>query len=371
MKQIDLSTGNANPETFPANAFADAAAAVIPSLSDALSVYPGSLGHEGLRRLMAQREFDREGVAIDPETIMLTNGAMQGVTLCAQTLCTGRNPVVVMEEFCYPGTINAFEKLGLQMVGVPLDANGMRADALAETMKALAVHNESPAFIYVLPTYQNPTGAVMSFERRQEIAKIAERHDCVLVEDNCYGDVHFEGDIPPAFYALAPQLRQVYLCSLSKILAPGIRLGYLTATPELFEQLTERRLDAGPNTFAAAVTHAYLRDRLWNHVEAGNRALKTKRDALLASLERHLGNVCTISKPAGGLFVWVGLPDGVDPQLLAAEAEARGVLIMQGASFHVERRKCPFIRLAFGHPDVASIEEGISRLADSIQTVRQ
>lgn len=371
MKPIDFSTGNANPETFPANSFAEAAAAVIPSLSNDLSVYPGNLGHEGLRRLMAQREFDREGVAIDPEAIMLTNGAMQGVTLVAQTLCPGRNPTVVMEEFCYPGTINAFGKLGLRMVGVPMDADGMRADALAETMEALTARDESPAFIYVLPTYQNPTGAVMSVERRREIAAIAERHDCILVEDNCYGDVHFDGDIPPAFYALAPELRQVYLGSLSKILAPGVRLGYLMASPELFGQLTERRLDAGPNTFAAAVTHAYLHDRLWDHVEAVNRALKTKRNVLLSALERHLGNVCSVSRPAGGLFAWVGLPDGVDPEELAAEAEARGVLIMQGASFHVENRKCPFIRLAFGYPDVASIEEGVARLADSIQAVRR
>ena len=297
---------------------------------------------------------------------------MQAVTLVAEALCEGRDDVVVMEEYSYSGTISAYRGLGIEMVGIPIDGQGMRTDALENALLRLRDEGRHPRFLYVLATYQNPTGSVMPLERRFEVLRIAREHRCIVVEDNCYGDVHYEGEKVPALYALDDGPRQVYLCSLSKIFAPGVRLGYLTASsPELFDRIVERRHDAGPNTLASAITAEYLGDRLWEHVEMANRALEEKRDAMLEALETRLGNTCSWSHPPGGLFIWVRLPDGSDVDRIEALAAEREVSFSQGTLFHVEGGGGPFIRLAFGFARVPDIHEGIARLARSIEAAER
>ena len=369
MGPFDFSTGTTNPETFPVETLAKAAAEAIRANAVELNTYPGKLGHIGLRHLMAQREFDREGIQLDTDRIMLINGSMQGVTLLAEALCTPEKNIVVMEEYCYAGTIDAYRSLGVKLVGIPVDGYGMRTDSLEETMMLLSTQGRQVAFIYALPTYQNPTGSVMPKDRRLKLIDIAKRHDCILVEDNCYGDVHFESYAkPPALYSLDDGPNQIYLCSLSKIFAPGVRLGYLTASSQtLFEHLLERRHDAGPNTIAAAITWQYLKDNLWAHCEQANSGLKTKRDSMLKALEYRLGNTCSWSKPAGGMFIWVRLPEGVDPTVLQKLAAKREVSFALGSDFQINGDNIPYIRLAFGFATVENIKEGIARLSTCIE----
>ena len=369
MDPMDFSTGTTNPDTFPTEALAEAAARAVREHAVELNTYPGSLGHEGLRKLMAKRELDREGKELNPERIMLTNGSMQAVTLVAEALCEGRDDVVVMEEYSYAGTIDAYNSLGIEMVGVPIDEYGMRVDALAETLQRLHEENRPPRFIYTIPTYQNPTGAVMPEDRRIELLRLARKYDCIVVDDNCYGDVHFEDTPKPsALYALDDGPNQIYLCSLSKIFCPGVRLGYLTASSQdLFDRLVARRHDAGPNTLAAAITAGFLEDNMWTHCERANIGLKERRDAMLDSLEAEIGGLCTWSRPPGGLFIWVRLPDGMDTDELEALAAKRDVLFAHGWEFHIHAKREPFIRLAFGWGSVADIREGIGRLAWCIE----
>ena len=363
----DFSSGNTNPETYPGEELAAAAARVIPGLAASLNTYPGKLGHEGLRRLLADRESAREGVEVDPDHIVLTNGSMQGVTLVAETFCEGSDDRVLLEELTYNGTIEAYRSLGIEMVGVPVDGNGMRTDRLAELLDEMVREGRPPRFIYTLATYQNPTGAMMPRARRAELLACAKRHGCLVVEDNCYGDVHYDGEKPPALYALDDYPDQVYICSLSKIFAPGVRLGYVVARPPHLDRILARRHDAGPNTLSAAITAEYLAQDLWGHVERANAALKMKRDTMLAALEAHLGNWCSWSRPVGGLFIWVRLPDGIDTDALAAAAADRGVAFKPGSEYHVAGSEVPYIRLAFGYPDVGSIETGVARLGESIR----
>lgn len=370
METISFATGNTNPETFPTQAFAEAAQRAVSGLTVALNTYPGKLGHEGLRRLMAQREMDREGVDVDPEHILITNGSMQAVTLAIEATLTGRHDIVVLEEYCYVGSIRYFESMGIEMVGVPLDDEGMRMDALAATLERLAGEGRKPRCIYTLATYQNPTGAVMSRRRRLELIELARRHDLPVVEDNCYADVHYDGQKQPALYALDPDPRQLYACSLSKIFAPGVRLGYIVARPPMLEKVAARRNDAGPNTLASAITHEYLKDRLWDHIAMANAALKVKRDTMVACLRRELGNECAVSNPPGGLFIWVRLPDDVDPGRLKEIAVGNGVDFAHGSDFHIRRNAGPFIRLAFGYPSVTEIEAGVARLGTSLRAAR-
>ena len=368
MSGYDFGTGNTNPEGFPSEALAAAAARIIPRINDELNQYPGNLGYAPLRQMMVDREAEREGVrCLDPEQLILLNGSMQAITLVAETLCTGRDDVVIMEEHCYVGSIRAYRALGIEMVGLPLDAYGMRMDALADKLAQLHDKGRPPRFIYTLATYQNPTGAMMPKERRLELLALAEQYQCIVVEDNCYADVHFEGDKPPALYTLDDSERQIYICSLSKIFAPGVRLGYLYARPSLLEDLLERRQDAGPNTLAAAITTEYLSTGLWEHIERANRSLKKKRDAMLEALESGVGNTCSWSSPVGGLFIWVRLPDDLDVETFQRLCEERGVVYAPGENFYVKGTPIPYIRLAFGYPTEREIREGISVLGQCIR----
>lgn len=363
----DFGVGTTAPETSPVEELAAAAARVIPRMAVDLCTYPGRYGHEGMRRLFARRESEREGVEVDPEHMILTNGSMQGVTLVAEAFCEGRDDRVLMEEFVYSGTVDAYRALGIEMVGVPVDGNGMRTDRLGEIVDRMVAEKRPPRFIYTLPTYQNPTGAMMPRERRAELLAVAKRHGILVVEDNCYGDVHYEGEKPPALYAMDDYEQQIHLGSLSKILAPGVRLGFILAPPPLLERITARRHDAGPNTLAAAICTEYLGPDLWGHIERANVALKAKRDAMLGALETHLGNHCSWSRPVGGLFIWVRLPDGMDVDELMARAAERGVAFKPGAEYHVDGHKVPWLRLAFGFASVDAIEQGIAEFGKCVR----
>ncbi len=368
---ISFASGNANPETFPAVEFAEVAGDVMRSMAQDLTTYPGSLGHEGLRQLMAMRESQREGVSVDPEHVLITNGSMQAVTLAVETLCRGEDDVVVTEELTYSGSIVAFRSMGIEMEGIPVDGDGMRTDALDACLGRLANQGRTPRCIYTLATYQNPTGAVMPRLRRLEMIEIANGYGVPIVEDNCYGDVHFEGDVEPALYALDESPSMIYLCSLSKIFAPGVRLGYMVARPPMLERVLAKRHDAGPNTLASAITHAYLKDRLWDHVAMANQALKIKRDTMISALRRELGNACSVIRPPGGLFIWVRLPHDVDPGELIERAMEEGVEVVDGSSFHVRNDAGAAIRLAFGFPTVEEIDEGVRRLGVALDKIRQ
>jgi len=366
----DFGSGRSNPETFPVALLQSAASTVIAREIQALNDYPGKLGFEPLRRAMARRESEREGVSVDPDHLMLTNGSMQAVTLCAEALARPGDTVIV-EEYSYPGTLAAYRSLGLKLRGIPLTAHGMDLDVLESELALLARRGRQARFIYTITTYQNPTGFTMPKAERLRLIDIARRFQVPVVEDNCYGDVHYEGPVEPALYALDDDPRHVYLCSLSKILAPGLRLGYLLARPPMLDTFLARRHDAGSNTLAAAVVAELYKDGIREQTEAGNAALKIKRDLVLECLEEELADVCVWSRPPGGLFIWVRLPDDVDRVALLEASQQAGVAYLPGASFHHAGADVPYLRLAFGHLREGQIREGIPLLARCIRTCRR
>lgn len=370
MPIYDFAVGQTNPETFPVDAFKAAAVRAIENEHESFNRYPGGLGHKRLRELMAQREAEREGVEVDPDLIALTNGSMQSVTMVGQALMQERGDVVITEKFTYSGTISAYKGIGLDMVGIEMDEDGMRMDHLEDTLKRLDAEGRRPRFIYTLTNYQNPTGSVMPLERKQELLALARRFDQPICEDNCYGDVHFEGDLVPSLFALDDGPDQIYIGSLSKILAPGIRLGYLHAREPRFSEILKHRHDAGSNTFAAAVAAEFYRDGIGAHCDVANPVLKDKRDLLLAALEAELGDQCVWSKPVGGLFLWIRLPDDIDMAKLVKVAFERGFYFATGQGFNVTGDVVPYIRLAFGHVPDDLIEAGIPVLAGAVREAR-
>ncbi len=366
----DFGVGRSDPATFPTDAIKRAALAAIEREAVEMNNYPGGLGHAGLREAMARRESEREGVAVDPEHIVLTNGSMQAVTLCAEALQEQHGDTVIVEEFSYPGTLSAYRSLKLETVGIPLDAGGMKMDALEAALVRLERENRRPRFIYAITTYQNPTGFVMPASRRLEMIELARRFGIPIVEDNCYGDVHFDGPVEPAIYALDADPNHIYLCSLSKILAPGFRLGYIHARPPMLETILARRHDAGSNTFASAVVAEFYRDGIATHSQATTPPLRRKRDLVCEHLQAAAADICAWSKPVGGIFIWVRLPEDTDLAKLQSLSLSRGINYLPGADFHYRGDEAPYLRLAFGHLPEDRIEAGIPILARCIREAR-
>lgn len=370
MIKYDFAVGQTNPETFPTEAFKAAAVQAIDQEHEAFNRYPGPKGHEGLRKLMAARESEREGVLVDPELLALTNGSMQAVTLVGQALMDAPGDVVITEEFTYSGTISAYKGIGLDIQGVGMDEQGMRMDLLEQTISRLVDEDRRPRFIYTLTTYQNPTGTCMPLARKQTLIEIARRFDIPVVEDNCYGDVHFDGDLVPTMFALDEDPRHIYIGSLSKIFAPGVRLGYLYAKEPMYTRIVSGRHDAGSNYFAAAVLAQFYKQGIADHNAETLPALKRKRDLLLAGFESCLEDTCVWSRPSGGLFAWLRLPADTDMQKLVHLSEENNLFFATGADFHVSKMEKPYIRLAFGHLPDDIIEAGVVLLAEMIQRSR-
>lgn len=366
----NFGAGRSDPSTFPTEALKAAAVRVIEEQAEAITEYPGNLGHEGLRKAMAKREGEREGVEIDPDHLILTNGSMQAVTLTAEALQENHGDTVLVEEFSYPGTLSAYRSLKYDMVGIRLDEGGMRIDHMEKELERLSGEGRLPRFIYAISTYQNPTGFVMPKQRRLEMIELAARYDVPIVEDNCYADVHYEGPIEPAIFALDDSPNQIYLGSLSKILAPGFRLGYIYARPPMLEKILARRHDAGSNYLAAAIAAEFYKDGIEAHANVTNPVLKHKRDLTTGGLEAELDDICVWSNPVGGLFIWVRLPDDVDRPKLYELAQSRGFNYLPGVSFHYQNRNKPYLRLAFGHLSEDQITEGIPVLAQCIREAR-
>lgn len=366
----DFGTGRSDPSTFPTEALQAAAVKVIGEQAEDLTKYPGGLGHAGLRAAMARRESEREGVTVDPDHIIITNGSMQAVTLTAEVLQENKGDTVLVEEYSYPGTLGAYRSLGYDMVGIQLDEGGMRIDHMREELKRLEDEGRRPKFIYAISTYQNPTGFIMPKSRREQMIELAAEYDVPIVEDNCYADVHYEGNIEPALFALDDSPNQIYLGSLSKILAPGFRLGYIYARPPMLEKILARRNDAGSNFLASAIAAEFYKDGIAAHASVTNPVLKVKRDLTVNGLAAEVSDICAWSNPAGGLFVWVRLPEDVDRKKLTEIAAERGVAYLPGVAFHYANRNKPFLRLAFGHLTEEQIVEGIPVLAQCIREAR-
>ncbi|MXX61295.1 MAG: PLP-dependent aminotransferase family protein [Holophagales bacterium] len=366
---IPMRVGMTAPEAFPAAEMAEAAGRAILDIGKDFAFYPGDLGHPGLREVLARREADREGVDFDPDEIALTNGSMQAVTLVGRVLMEGPGDVVITEETTYSGTLGAYRGLGYRLVGVPLDEHGMDIGELRRTLESLTAAGEKPRFIYTLPTYHNPTGAVMPRERRLEMIEAARDFDVLLVEDNCYGDVHYDDAPrpPQSLYALANGEGVVYIGSLSKILGAGVRIGYLLARQPLQQRFLDERFDAGQSTLSSSIVAELLRGRLPAQIERNNAALLPKRDALLGALAEQLGGICTWRKPAGAMFLWVGLPEEVDREALFALSERRGLEYGYGAAYHAGGEDVPFLRLAYACPSSARIQEGVDLLAGCLR----
>jgi 2-aminoadipate transaminase len=362
---FNFGPGNPDPGVFPSEALGEAARRVLARDGEELAHYPDPLGLPALRAVAAERFERNHGVRPPLEDIVITNGAMQGLILSAQGLARPGDSVI-LEEFEYTGTIRVFKQYGLRLVGVPLDDHGMRMDALADVLDSAA---NKPAFIYTTASYQNPTGTTLPGERRRRLLELAREYGLPIVEDDTYGDISFEPLAERAIYSMAEPGEVVYIGSFSKILGPGMRLGFFVAAPSLAARLLAWKIDGGTSALSQMIAAEYFNDNLWAHVEEGRAAVKDKRNVLLDALESEFGNLQGMhwTQPDGGLFVWVKLPDQVDRVRLRELALAHNITYATGQAFHTLEQDVPYLRLAFGWIEREEIPAGVRLLAECVR----
>jgi 2-aminoadipate transaminase len=362
-RSFNFGPGNPDPGVFPSRELAAAAQRVIEREGHELAHYPEQLGLPELRAVAAERFERNHGTRPPLEDIFITNGAMQALQLCALGLAQPGDSVV-LEEFEYSGTIRVFKQFGLQLVGVPLDDQGMRVELLPDV---LAQHK--PTFIYTTASYQNPTGTTMPAARRERLTQLAQQHGVPIVEDDTYGDISFEPQAERAIYTMAEPGTAVYIGSFSKILGPGIRLGFMIAPQPLQAKLLACKTDGGTSALSQMIAAEYFREHLWSHVEEGRQAVKEKRNVLLDALEVEFGGIDGMrwTQPDGGLFVWISLPEQLDRTRLQELATSRNITYATGQAFHADGHDVAYMRLAFGWIEREDIPVGVKLLAECVR----
>ncbi len=325
----------------------------------------GPQGYRALREFVAAKLKARAGLACSADEILITSGSLQALEL-VNALLLEPGDTVIVEAATYGGALMRLRKLGVAYVGVDLDQDGMRPEALAQVLEELEGRKQKAKFIYTIPTVQNPTGTVMSLKRRQALLELARAHDVPVFEDDCYADLLWQGPRPPAIRALDDGGGQVIYCgSFSKSIAPALRLGYIVADWPVMSRLLPLKTDGGTGALEQMVLAEYAGDRFDNHVAALQHTLRGKCDTIMAALEEQFGATAEFTAPLGGIFIWITLPDEVDTNQLAQAALAEGVALNPGAEWMADaaagRRR---LRLCFANPSEDSIRDGVARLAE-------
>jgi len=366
-----FTAGRPDPSSVPVEGFIAAASRILPQLRDQMILYPRERGYLPLRQIAARRFADREGVSLPVDNVAITCGSSQALALIGYRFIRPGTRVIT-EELTYMGTLRTFRGMGAQIVGVPLDErDGLDMVSLEATLKELADQGHKPAFIYTIATNQNPTGAILSMPRRQRLIELAQEHEILIVEDDCYGDLIVdEVKVPPALWTMDDSHSVIYVGTFSKILGPGMRLGYLCAPDRYFDDLVANRYDGGTSTLAACLVAEYLKDNLWPHIAQCNRLLQEKRDAILVALERFMGDIATWTRPRGGLFVYIKLPENTDMARLRARATRLELDYTEGQTFDTRGRELKAIRLSYAHVPVSDIHEGVRLLAGCVRAAQ-
>ncbi len=367
--------GHNDPASTPVAALRAAADAVLAREGRTLATYgleSGPLGYRPLRDFLAGKLARHAAIAAQADDILITSGSLQGLDL-VNALLVAPGDTVLIEEDCYGGTMTRLQRAGANIVGVPQDAAGMRTDALAATLHRLKNAGIRPKYLYTIPTVQNPTGSVMPLERRRELLALAMAAGIPVVEDDCYADLVFSGGVrPPAIAALAREADwhgAIHLGSFSKSVAPALRVGFLVAGWDIMSRLLALKQDAGSGALEQMVLAEFCAEHFEAHLTALRTALAAKAAALVAALAEHFGTAAEFVEPAGGIFLWVTLPEGVDTSRLAEVAAKSGIAFNAGAEWSVTppERARRRLRLCFANPSVDVIRAGVAELATVCQ----
>jgi len=365
--KYDFTGGNNDPDALPLDGLIAAADAVLRREGRTLSTYglnSGPQGYRALRDFLAGKLKTDAGIGCSADDILITSGSLQALDLVNNTLLA-RGDTVIIEEDCYQGSINRLLKLGVTPVGIPLDCEGMRIDALEAALADLKRKGIRPKYIYTIPTVQNPTATVLPLARRAALLRLAADYGVPVFEDDCYADLMWSGQRPPALYGLSDQGNVIYIGSFSKTIAPALRVGYIVAPWTILSRMLAIKTDAGSGALEQMVLAEYCTAHFAKHVPLLRKSLRAKLVTLMEALKEQFGTAAEFDDPQGGIFLWVKLPEGVDALQLYKAALAAGVAINPGPEWSVNKARAQSrLRLCFANLSHEEINQGVTALAE-------
>jgi 2-aminoadipate transaminase len=364
---ISLAGGLPDTSTFPPDTFA-AITQRIASESCAKALQYGPT--EGLpqTKQCIGTVMAAEGMHVDPEHMLVTTGGQQVIDLVTKTLIDPGD-VVIAEGPTYPGAVPVFCAYQADVVQIAMDSDGMRVDLLEETLDRLEREGRRPKFIYTVPSFQNPAGVTLSLARRRRLVELARERELLVLEDNPYGLLRYEGTALPPLHALDEGVYVMYLGTLSKILSPGIRLGWVVAPPPVLEKINvgKQGADLCTSTLSQLMVQAWFEQGGWmEYVHSLVELYRARRDTMLDALADHFPAAAEWTHPSGGLFIWVTLPDFIDTTDLLARALRDNVAFVPGEAAFLDGRGRSAMRLNFSGSGEDSIREGVRRIGEVV-----
>lgn len=365
---ISFGGGMPNPLTFPMDDIREIMNDVLTEYGNLALQYGNTGGLNELRTEISRLVRETEGINTTENNIIVTSGSQQGLYELAK-IFVNPGDVVITEEPTYVGAISAFDANKARMHSIPLDNDGMKTEVAEEEIKKLISQGNKPKFIYTIPTFQNPTGITMSLERRKHLLEISREYQIPLVEDNPYGELRYSGKRLPAFSSLDKDGEVIYLGTFSKVMCPGLRMGY-TIGPEEFVSrvnLLKQALDLSSSTFSQFVAWQYLkRDIIKKQIPKSIDLYRRKRDTMLKALEENFPEGSTWSRPDGGMFLWATVDSRINTSDLLKDSVAEGIAYVSGNAFSPARVQGSSMRLNFTFSEEDQINRGIGRLGSLV-----
>ncbi|MCH2675754.1 MAG: PLP-dependent aminotransferase family protein [Chloroflexota bacterium] len=362
--------GHSDPDLVPMDGFIESAANVFKGDPKNIAMYNFEGGPQGilsLRNFLVGKLSAERGIHVTAEEVLITSGSGQAIELINEILLDEGDTVIV-ESFTFSGALSYLKRRGVNFVGVDLDENGIRMDHLEDILADLKTKGIRPKYIYTIPTLQNPTGTVMTMDRRHRLLSLSEEYEVPVFEDECYADLIFEGEYEKAIRALDDSNRVLHIGSFSKSLGPGLRLGYIVASWDVMSRLLSRKTDAGTGVMDQMIVGDYFSNHYDAHIQDMRGALKRKCNVLSAALREHFGPLVDFEEPRGGMYLWVKLPPGIDSRDLAQTALEEGIAYNPGPDWSADPDSAAnYIRLCFALPSETEIWEGIEKLAKVFQ----
>lgn len=365
-KVTSFAGGLPAPELFPVEEVKAAANRVLTENGRAALQYGSSQGVPGLRQVILNR-LEIEGIKTDSDHVMVATGSQQSIDLTGK-IFIDEGTTVIVEDPTYLTAIDVFRSYGAHFVGVDMDEDGMKMDALEEALK----NNPDTRLIYTVPTFQNPTGRTMTLERRKKLVELAGKYDVLVLEDNPYGAIRWSGNNLPSLKSLDKNNHVIYMGTLSKIFSPGLRLGWVVADPKLIKKYTMMKQSADLHTDSLAqyiAAEYFAENDIEDHVTAITALYHKREQIMVDAVDKYFPAGVTHSNPEGGMFLWVMVPGVADSQKLFDAALKRNVAIVPGDPFFGNESIPGTFRMNYSNTPEDKIEDGVKRLAEAIEEV--
>ncbi len=365
--RISFTGGFPDPNSLPARSIAEATARAMEKNGKWALQYGAAVGYAGLIDQLRAKLTRDNGVTVERENVLITAGASQAIDLvCSAMLNPG--DIVLSEEPTWQGAVRLFSAHDARCVGVPMDNEGMRMDMLENRLAEFKARGVQPKFIYVIPTFQNPTGVTTPLHRRLRLLELAKEYNVAILEDDAYFDLRFSGERIPMLVTLDDVGLVMYTGTFSKIMAAGMRLGWCVGPTTLIEKMAKLKADGGTSPFASNVAAEYAASgELEQHVGELIHIYRNRRNTMLDALQSEMPDGVEWTEPNGGFFLWLTLPPGCDSVNMLPEARAHGVDFLPGTGCYFDGSGRSNIRLSFSFSDEEAIRRGVKILAGIIR----